>query len=375
MICSWCFILSVSGAFAADHWEGWATTTYFGDGEASWPSGSSDALYLSALNDLNNKTHVRFGAAVPWRFYYEWYMSRKGLLETVLHSMSGTRLGDKPCFLAQPITKFPAELRGMTDLDKTSPIPQDCGGNTSCTDINDDAVVAQNLDKSEPLPQYLVIPYEGCGGDGRDAKTCPDIFNTCYMNEAKKDPATAAAVLEGDFTKATDECCKGMQVLCHGDDTPATNATCPWSKDSAELRTKFNKYSATLSMSSETQWGQKFAAGVHVNWCGGLNMHFDLATAPPHLPWNNLTTNIAKVNKAETNIMMRYKRVECNIWGNIEQPTGCDSCDSCVAVPNNPQGAKNTQCAPCARGKQKYWPCNIKDLCTCASRRLADVHV
>lgn len=288
--------------------------------------------------------------------------------------MSGNTSGEKPCYLAQPISKLPTELKGMTDLDTTSPIPVNCNGNPSCFDINDDVVAARD-ENNEPLPQYLVVPYEGCGGDGLH-EDCPDIFNSCYAKDTD--------ILKGDFTKATDKCCKGMQVLCHGDDTVATSATCPWPSDSAELRAKFNDYSRNLTVSSQTQWGQNLAAGgKRINWCGGFNMHFDFALAATDLPWNNAKKTDIKRFSGKTNIMMRYKRVECNIWGNVLPPytDGCDNCDKCVAIPGNTGSVSNEACAPCARGKQTFYPCNVPDTCTCpvnppaGSRKLADVVV
>lgn len=78
-----------------------------------------------------------------------------------------------------------------------------------------------------------------------------------------------------------------------------------------------------------------------------------------------------EAGNGRTNIMMRYKRVECNVWGNIGSSTpatkGCSHCASCKSVKNNPQSASDAQCAPCAMGKQSWWPCNVAGLCTCAS--------
>eukprot|EP00656_Telonema_subtile_P030068 TRINITY_DN330_c0_g1_i1.p1 TRINITY_DN330_c0_g1~~TRINITY_DN330_c0_g1_i1.p1 ORF type:complete len:931 (+),score=199.88 TRINITY_DN330_c0_g1_i1:188-2980(+) len=42
------------------------------------------------------------------------------------------------------------------------------------------------------------------------------------------------------------------------------------------------------------------------------------------------------------------------------------NCDSCVAIPGNPQSAQDEACAPCANG-QAWWPCNVEGLCKCAS--------
>jgi hypothetical protein len=43
----------------------------------------------------------------------------------------------------------------------------------------------------------------------------------------------------------------------------------------------------------------------------------------------------------------------------------CLKCDVCKAVAGNIQGATSAHCAPCAKGGQSWWPCNIRDLCTC----------
>lgn len=43
----------------------------------------------------------------------------------------------------------------------------------------------------------------------------------------------------------------------------------------------------------------------------------------------------------------------------------CNKCNVCIAVAGNIQGATSEHCAPCAKGGQSWWPCNVRDLCTC----------
>ena len=43
----------------------------------------------------------------------------------------------------------------------------------------------------------------------------------------------------------------------------------------------------------------------------------------------------------------------------------CLKCNVCIAVAGNIQGATSTDCSPCAKGGQSWWPCNVSSLCTC----------
>eukprot|EP00928_Gymnodinium_smaydae_P046610 TRINITY_DN3105_c0_g1_i2.p1 TRINITY_DN3105_c0_g1~~TRINITY_DN3105_c0_g1_i2.p1 ORF type:complete len:1125 (-),score=180.89 TRINITY_DN3105_c0_g1_i2:807-4181(-) len=50
----------------------------------------------------------------------------------------------------------------------------------------------------------------------------------------------------------------------------------------------------------------------------------------------------------------------------VPATSGCGSCASCEAVPGNTQAADDGQCAPCANGRQSWWPCDVEGLCRCA---------
>jgi len=154
-------------------WEGWATTTQFGCGNGPWGGeGQWGSPYNVDIKKINNANVPRMGAAIPWRYYYKWYNGKEGQLEAVGKSAVGNSTV-KACFLAQPIRVPPANINGTTDIGSF------CTDN--CIDINDDNIAATygNGSMAQQFPKYLIMPFEGCGGDGDRNKGIDDVMNTC----------------------------------------------------------------------------------------------------------------------------------------------------------------------------------------------------
>ncbi len=136
-----------------------------------------------------------------------------------------------------------------------------------------------------------------------------------------------------------------------------------------EVATDFLTYSQPYSLSPETDWKANAAAGQRLNWCSGQNMHFDISLDSPY--WNQLGLGNTAVLNSDTNVMVRYKRVRCDIAGTFStQPSGggggykncplnswdtgsleCTNCTGTCIHPDDPQWpgsehAKHACCLP-----------------------------
>jgi hypothetical protein len=278
-----------------DGWEGWATTTQFGCGDGPWGNPPNDV----AIKKINDPTAPRMGAAVPWRFYFKEYGSKKNQTAMVAESIRGNIHVDA-CYLAQPISKYPDQISGQTDG-----LGEFCKSK-GCTDINSAEIAAKD-DKGKPYPAYLIVPFEGCGGDCKPP--VPDCANTCFA--APSSAAEQIQLLSGNFSNAPSPQCDAMSVLWG-------NGTWEWN---TEVRNEFLKYSQPLGVSQQTDYGRK--VDKRSNWCSGQNMHFDIGMDTPYWVQHGMG-NIAKTN-ANSNIIMRYKKVPCDIWGTFEADAKGDS--------------------------------------------------
>ena len=281
---------------ANEGWEGWATTTQFGCGDgAPWGNAPNDV----GITKLNDPTAPRMGAAVPWRFYYKWYGSKTNQTEMVAESIQG-KVDVNACFLAQPISKYPDQISGQTDG-----LGEFC--DKDCTDINSADIAAKDED-GKPYPAYLIVPFEGCGGDCKPVggKPVPDCANTCFGKSGQG----VRKELNGDFSEAPAYApyCDAMNILWD-------DGKWDWNE---QIKTAFLEKSQPFGVAPDTGYGRN----VHKrsNWCSGQNMHFDMGMDNPY--WVKLGMgNIAQTN-APSNIIMRYKRVRCDIWGTFEARGG-----------------------------------------------------
>lgn len=287
-------------------WEGWATTTQFGSGDPTW--GNVDPL--EGLANINDDSAKRMGGAVPWIELCTKYGSKQNQVQTTVDSAAGKN-SVKACYLVQPINKYPDQISGITDpLFPNAPRCDPTKG--PCTDINDPSL--QATDKTgKPFDTFLIVPFEGCGGDCNvTAGSGADCINDCVASQDKKyafDDSINGGLCQ--WNKLQNPLCDAAKVL-YNDGNWGWNST---------IQNNFLKYSRPLAISPDTDYGRNItkAAGTgHANFCTGQNMHLDMADTTPYWTLNpNGMGDIAQTS-ANTNILLRYKRVPCNYYGNVD---------------------------------------------------------
>ena len=303
----------------AGAWEGWATTTEFGSGDGSWP-GSTPGLNLCnkilGRQSQPSPASLTMGAAIPWNFVCSGInttqtdgISRNEWIQSIINSAQGivnpeTKELDNACFLIQPVVKFPDEISGgVVNL---------CTG-SDCTDITADGLAAMDASGNQ-YPSYLIIPYEGCGGDctsdptfaGTNHKDC---INSC--SDVQTLVGTCGPV-------AADPTCTVANVMANAKWDPSTYMDTIYPASGQYL----NYYPAGIS--EATDYGHNAAAaakksGGVLNWCTGANMHFDIAQDSPL--WEQITAGTGTgpaSTTAASNIIVRYQRVPCNHYGNFD---------------------------------------------------------
>lgn len=286
-------------------WVGWATTTQYGSGENCWGNDHDPTLYLPTIN---NEAANRMGAAVPWRNICQNFGTKQNQIQQTVDSGNG-KITDKVCYLIQPINKYPDQISGTTDPLYVNSANLCDPTKGPCTDINDDSIVAVD-GNGQPYPSYLVPIFEGCGGDGNPASgTGADVINDCI--ESSGNDIHGITCQWGLFTGPL---CAGAKVL-YNDGNWGWNDT---------LQQDFEKYSAVLAITPETDYGRQITEAVakaglptnHTNFCSGKNMHFDMAITTPY--WENRPKGNIAYTTADSNIMVRYKPVPCNYGGNFD---------------------------------------------------------
>jgi hypothetical protein len=272
-----------------DTWEGWATSTYFGDGEKEWPSGVPNA---ENLDDINNPDAMTYGAAIPWRYYCKQYGSRANLL--VAYQNNWVNGGNELfCFDVQPIRVTPDTLKqGSYD---------EPGSSTGTMDINSDDVVALQ-ENGLPYPIFQVVPYEGCGGDCTPV-TCPDCFNSCIGQEQEQ----TLNILNCNFSDTTTPCCSSMKILYDDGNWQNTD----------DIHTQFTTQGNTQPTAIDYTTLTWDRTSQRVNWCSGFSFHFDFAY--PSAPWNSLAPDPTRGPNErnpgdQNNVMLRYRRRKCQNW-------------------------------------------------------------
>ena len=309
-------------------WLGWATTTQFGSGDGTWPSGGNPSLNLckQILNHPNT-----MGGAIPWPLIAKEYPNRTTLINSIIDSATG-KTADKSCYLVQPISKYPDEITGLSDGTDM------CQGK-NCIDINDNSIVAKMKLKDGTVKDYspyLIVPYEGCGGDCN--KSIPDCFNGCQKIQD---------FVSNFNVNLTDPTCEAINILSN----PDTNKHKTWLFDDKTKQQMTDAKFDPVSISADSKFGREVnnlipkSYNSHVNWCSEQNMHFDIAQDTPlwisDLP-DGATSDIAQTN-AISNIILRYKKVPCNILGNF------DPSDTPVCFSGGWEGATDANCNPDAQ--------------------------
>ena len=295
-----------SGTCVTDNspWVGWATTTQFGSGEDTWGS-SNPAIYLPLVND---PTLGRMGGAAPWRTICQGYGGKQEQIQTVVDSALGNNT-EKACLLIQPINKYPDEISGVTD--PMFPTANMCDSSkSSCTDVNHDSIVAVD-GNGNPYPTYLIVPYEGCGGNCKvTANSSFDCVNDCLVGDDQIPGITC------DWGNLKGPLCNPAKVMFN-DGNWGWNDT---------MKNNLLQYSDLVAITPETDYGRSISTAIananedHANYCTGQNQHVDIAATTPYwmnLPKGNTSSGIAYLT-ADSNIMLRYKPVPCNYFGNVD---------------------------------------------------------
>ena len=344
-------------------WQGWATTSQFGAGEQEWPSGSQPSISLSVINDAKAK---RMGAAIPWADVPKsGFASRTDQLNAIIDSARGKPMIDQAgniiydkdnnkqyqnaCFLAQPITRYPDELNNINDPAYVSSANL-CQPGKSCVDVNDPSIAAKLTNSQDDYPSFLIVPYEGCGGDCNVNRQIPqldvngnqavdpttgkpvflaaaDCFNSCgkIQDFVKNFDQGAAGI--NDTTDAP--LCGTIKTFYNGDGDAQNKWT--WNEQvhqqylegGAGVKNQFAEGTpgygnAEIAITGSTNYGRNILDLVgtagKINYCSTQNMHFDTAITDPF--WSKIGN--AQELTGDTQIMVRYKRVPCNINGTFD---------------------------------------------------------
>lgn len=253
------------------------------------------------------------GAAIPWRYYYKWYGGKPNQIQAVADSIAGTSrciIGEEgvdqsidwevtneedckkkgtwaipeACFLAQPIHLTDSEVQTLLS---GYPNPKSTQMDAVKSLVRKPSIGAGDT--------YLIIPFEGCGGDGSAKEKIPDVANSCFNSLTRGDLINA---LNGTFTKidgAKHPHCGGLLALWD-------RGAWGWNEN---VYNNFQLYSAPLGLD-----GYKTPSSGHLNWCSGANMHFDIGMDQPLWMTNSSNGTITETN-APSNIFMRFKRHRC----------------------------------------------------------------
>ena len=325
-------------------WGGWSSTTYFG-GESPWPGGGSNpSIDLCGILNFGGGTQIgninittsgelipvfgTMGGAIPWPIFasiFGW-KSRTEYLSAVINSCNGTA-PTKCCLIIQPINKFPTEIGPTTSTNSTFDMVNNLCSGTSCTDINDTNITA-TYNNGSKYPAYLVIPYEGCGGNCIGANdcvnNCSDVVNIVsnfnYYQNCKDS--------NGNLPPVPTDVCQSFDYISQGN----------FKMTSAIEQQYYTAGYDPFAISTQTQNGLNMLGAINanekfVNYCSGKNMHIDLISGISQIPplWSNLGDGVGDSNNSITlpsngleprggNIdttMVRYMLVPGNIFGNF----------------------------------------------------------
>jgi hypothetical protein len=217
-------------------------------------------------------------------------------------------------------------------------------------------------------PAFLVVPYEGCGGDC--STKFPDCTNSCDQTLLNQ-YLTNFKFFQDKNCSDTSTISPSCQPLCYlskGDNpSGAWNINQFYDKSTVQQalydkpisKEKFaalNPQNAYLGVTDLTDWGTnipdlaaKSPNNGHINYCSGMNMHFDMAENAPL--W---TQNVGPGNKLDygrtvslnhtgvsVNTVVRWVAVPGNIFGNftVDNSNICAPGGEWVQCPNGYWGA------------------------------------
>ena len=371
-------------------WTDWATTTQFGYGDPQFPGGVKPSLVIDSIRSfgglfkpfngsvysnsdfpfgnylgnitINSETIPVFGpmgGAIPWTVYAKNHPNRLDLINSIINSTnppSGTT-PDKSCYIIQPLCKYPKDLLNINTSAKS------VSTNKSFVNSPDSVATFKDTKTGQEYfsPAFLIVPYEGCGGDCSTkypdcANTCKDIQNyVANFNVYKKTNCSD--------TSQVDPSCQALCYLSQGDKPSGAWNINPFYDESVvqqalydrpvrkEKFTALEPQNAYLGVTDLTDWGANIPAlaaispnNGHINYCGGMNMHFDMAEDSPLWCQNVGSGNrldygrMVSLNHTEVsvNTVVRWIAVPGNIFGNfvVDNTNICSPGGDYIACPN-----------------------------------------
>ena len=332
---------------AVPEWGGWATTTQDSEGPI-WPGtetsfdltkigahGNGDKIGSITVNKTGETIDVigTMGTAIPWAIFASifGFKSRLEFISTVIDSCSGKN--PVPCcIIVQPINKFPSEIAPSKSTNANFDINNLC--TTNCTDINDPSITA-TYNGGTKFPAYLLVPFQGCGGDC--SKEFPDCFNSC--------PDVWNLVDNMNYYTTCKNNAGGPIVPAKGCEQNKWLSDNNWKMNDVIEQEFYDANNATFAVSKDSVYGSDMYSAIeksknagHLNYCSGKNMHFDVqrwsnyATVNPFWcdllqncqadPANSISLPSNAANSARGgnvgNTMVRYMLVPGNIFGNFD---------------------------------------------------------
>jgi hypothetical protein len=327
------------GMVQVQEWGGWATTTK--DSEPPlWP-GAGTPLSFDLQKILNHGSGNKLGSikvsasgevidvigtmgtAIPWALFSKifGFKTRTEFLATVIDSCAG-RNNIPCCILVQPINKYPDEIKPTPSTNSAFPMVNNlCTKNSDCMSINDPNITA-TYNSGTKYPAYLLVPFQGCGGDC--STLFPDCFNSC------PDVQNVVANLNY-YTQCGKTPANGCQQI-------------KWLSDNNWIMTPeieqqfYSNKNAFFAISEKSLNGRNMTAAAasspnngHINYCSGKNMHFDVQLLDGANPyWCNLAVSADPNNSISLpsngsstrggpidNTIVRYMLVPGNIFGNF----------------------------------------------------------
>ena len=354
-------------------WTDWATTTQFGYGEAQWPGGMKPSLVIDSIRSfgglfkpmsgetysnsdfpfgnylgtvlINSETVPVFGpmgAAVPWTIFAQMKLNRLEVIKSVMNSTNPSTgsTPDKSCYLVQPLCKYPKDLLNINTSSKST------STNNSAVNSPDSVATFKDTQTGQEYfsPAFLVVPYEGCGGDC--STKFPDCTNSCDQTQLNQ-YLTNFKFFQGKNCADTTQVVNSCQPLCYlsQGDTPsgAWKINTFYDKSvvqqalydrpvSKEKFTTLNPQNAFFGVTDLTNWGSNIMSVAakspnpnHINYCSGTNMHFDMAENTPLWcqnvgPGNKLDYGrMVSLNQTpvSVNTVVRWVAVPGNLFGSF----------------------------------------------------------
>ena len=269
-------------------WDGWATTTYFGCIGGDWGNNAVGDANKVNVKRMNDPSVPRMAAAIPWPIAYSEYGTKDNWGKSVGDSFYG-KTDDKSCFVIQPIKE------GVTTPPKIA---------LDAAQLRSTDSAATWTSNGKRVPGIKIIPYEGCGGN------CPgvakdggqgDCYNDCGDNDAQGYDGIYNSS-NSIWNEQSSACCFSGNMFTlnypvlnafQNNNNNLAKCSCPYAVD------KDGNHQAGSAVCD------KF-----VNWCSGINMHFDLGVSELASAYWGQSNAV----KTGAGYVVRWKRVTCDTW-------------------------------------------------------------